>query len=161
MKKLMFVGVAALCAAVGFSDGIESANVVGYVGTPVAANTWQINGCQFQNTGDTEMDLQDLVVGFASKSVPYDEQDAFKATAPCIQIQDRDANGNLTAGTTFYYYLSDAAVDANATQTRAGWADGGGYYVGEGAYSPAATVGPGLGFWFKDYKSDVTITFQK
>ena len=94
-------------------------------------------------------------------SVPYDEADAFKTTAPTIQIQNRDAQGNLTAGNKFYYYLSDAAVDSAATQTKAGWADEGGYYVGEGCYVGPATVRPGCGFWFKDYKSTVTITFQK
>ena len=92
-------------------------------------------------------------------TVVYGDGNTFQTTAPCIQIQDRDAQGNLTAGNTFYYYIADAATDAAGTQVKPGWADQMGYYVGE--YVPTATVGAGLGFWFKDYNNTVTITFQK
>ena len=107
------------------------------------------------------MDLQDLVVGFSTKNVEYGDGNSFRSTAPCIQIQNRDANGNLTAGNTFYYYIADAATDAAGSTVKLGWADQGGYYVGDGCHVPAVTVGAGLGFWFKDGKGDVTITFQK
>ena len=148
MKKLIVFAAIAVAAMGAFA--LESANTVGYVSTPVAANTWQINGCQFQNVGDDEMDLQDLVVGFASTSVEYGDGNAFKATAPCIQIQNRDANGNLTAGNKFYYYLADAATDAAGTQVKPGWADEMGYYVGDGCYVGAVKIVPGTAVWFKD-----------
>ena len=147
MKKLMFT--AAVAAAMG-AFAIESANTVGYVSTGVAANKWQINGCQFQNVGDDEMDLQDLVGSFTSTNVTYGDGNSFKATAPCIQIQDRDANGNLTAGNTFYYYLADAATDAAGNEVQPGWADEFGYYVGEGAHVGAVKIAPGTAVWFKD-----------
>ena len=94
-------------------------------------------------------------------TVIYGDGNSFKTAAPTIQIQDRDAQGNLTAGTTFYYYLADAATDAAGNNVQPGWADEFGYYVGEGCHVGPAAVGAGLGFWFKDYKSTVTITFQK
>jgi len=62
MNKLMIAASAALCAAVGFCDGITSANIVGYQTKSVRKNLSQ-QVCTFDQIGVTEgkLDIQKLV----------------------------------------------------------------------------------------------------
>lgn len=53
MKKLMIAASAALCAAVGFSTGVESANIVGYNTITVRTGSTTAMGVQFENLGST------------------------------------------------------------------------------------------------------------
>ena len=92
-----------------------------------------ILAAQFQDTATGEIDINKVVSGV--KGVDWDDADAFKATAPQIQVQN--ATGNYTT----YYYLNDGYVDASTT--REGWCDGAGNYVD-------LKVSAGSAFWFRD-----------
>ena len=62
MKKLMFVGIAALCATVVADGGIESANTVGYATIDVTANQIIGLGVQFNDTAtENTIAVKDLV----------------------------------------------------------------------------------------------------
>jgi hypothetical protein len=116
-------------------------------------------GLQFEDMTQDEVDLQDFCTGFTT-TVGY--EDDYKTLAPCIQIQDRDAQGNiLGTGNTFYYYIYDAAKDSNGNVLVPGWADAAGNYVGDDSWKPAANVPANAGFWFKDPSQKVSITFKK
>lgn len=60
MKKLMIAASAALCAAVGFGDGITSANVVGYSTTELCAGA-KATGASFLSIGEDGCKLTDIV----------------------------------------------------------------------------------------------------
>ena len=61
MKKLMIAAAATLCAAVGFSDGITSANTVGYATVTIPAQAMTMIGVQFADVdGTTAISIQDL-----------------------------------------------------------------------------------------------------
>lgn len=69
MKKLMIAAAAALCATVGFSDGIESSNIVGYQTTGFDKSGWMMNvGVAFSNVGaaDGAYTLDDTFFGGAA-----------------------------------------------------------------------------------------------
>ena len=51
MKKLMIAATAALCATVGLSNSVESANVVGYTTTDTAKGAQQMAGASFVSVG--------------------------------------------------------------------------------------------------------------
>ena len=62
MKKLMIAASAALCAAVGFSTGISSSNVVGYNGSALDEDGGAVvTGPQFVNAGGGNFHLTNLV----------------------------------------------------------------------------------------------------
>ena len=103
-----------------------------------------ILAAQFQDTATGEIDINKVVSGV--KGVDWDDADAFKATAPQIQVQN--ATGNYTT----YYYLNDGYVDA--ATTKKGWCDGAGNYVADDA------VAAGRGFWFKG-AGNATLKFSK
>ena len=80
--------------------------------------------------------------------VNYDEENAFMATAPQIQIPI--ANGYDT-----YYYLNDGWFDDNgADGYKAGWCDGFGVLVD-------AEIPAGQGVWTKGVTGAFTLTFTK
>ena len=58
MKKLMIAASAALCAAVGFGDGITSANVVGYQTTKLADNNFTMVYVPFVHVNNDGKGLQ-------------------------------------------------------------------------------------------------------
>ena len=61
MKKLMFAGIAALCATV-VADGIESANIVGYNTVPSISKAQYVAlGVQFENCNGGAIPVKDLV----------------------------------------------------------------------------------------------------
>ena len=137
MKKVMF-GLAAAAAISAFA--IESANVVGYNTTAVAANTWYMAGVQFTDTATgTSISLQDFLQGdFEAKTFWDDEL----AIAPMVQIPG-------ATGYTAYYYFNDAA---SGTDEITAWAD-----MGGDAVNVALT--PGQALWFKNPTAACNVTF--
>ena len=134
MKKMMLGLTAAFCAAVTF--GLESANIVGYANKAVPANTFVQAGAQFFDVATDTLDLSKVVTGLAG--VDYDDQFAFQATAPHIQVVGLDGFSTL------YYYLNDGWYD-NGTPDgdfKPGWCDAGGNIVD-------LVVEEGAGFWYK------------
>jgi len=113
-------------------------------------------GVQFENITAEEVDLQEFCTGFTT-TVGY--EDDYKTLAPCIQIQDRDASGNiLGVGNTFYYYIKDAAKDEMGDVVAPGWADEAGNYVGEGSWKASVKILPGVAVWFKDPQASAATT---
>ena len=141
MKKLMITATAALCATVGFS-AITSANVVGYATDTLAQNKFTIKAIQFEDVASGKVNANTVLSGFTG--VDFDENSAFRLTAPQIQVQS-------TAGYNTYYYLNDAYIEATDS-TKQGWADGAGNYV-----EPEIAVG--AGFWVKS-NDKMNITFN-
>ena len=155
MKKLMFT--AAVAAAMG-AFALESANTVGYTQDKAANNLWKASATPFETTTGASMSLQTLFSGFSTDVYFDDDQVDFKTTAPCVQIQDRDAQGRITGGLTKYYYVADAGWDAGYTDIRPGWVDEVGDAVG-GENAAAVLLAPGTGFWFKDAQQACDLTF--
>ena len=144
MKKLMIVASAALWATVGFSDAIESANVVGYTTTTLASGGYALAAAQFQSTAGDTMDANDLVKASVAKN-SYNGDDfiaGWETTTAKIMIR---------VGNTYetYYYCNDAD-DGNSNYVK-GWADEWGQLVSK----PLAT---GKGFWLNNETED-SVTF--
>mgnify|MGYP004661773423 CR=1 FL=1 len=142
MKKLMITATAALCATVGFS-AITSANVVGYATDTLAQNKFVIKAIQFEDVASGKVDANTVLSGFTG--VDFDENSAFRLTAPQIQVQS-------TAGYNTYYYLNDAYIEATDS-TLQGWADGAGNYVD-------LELTPGTAVWVKVPGGDTAATMS-
>ena len=142
MKKLMITATAALCATVGFS-AITSANVVGYATDTLAQNKFTIKAIQFEDVASGKVDANTVLSGFTG--VDFDENSAFRLTAPQIQVQS-------TAGYNTYYYLNDAYIEATDS-TLQGWADGAGNYVD-------LELTPGTAVWVKVPGGDTAATMS-
>lgn len=83
--------------------------------------------------------------GIAEGAPYYDDDLAFTATAPSIQIPYADSEGFAS-----YYFLADGAED----MVNPGWVDASG--------NPADPVIPvGRGCWFKQSKASMKVTFSK
>ena len=138
MKKLMFAAAVA-AGLVAFGDGIESQNTVGYTTQDfMAKSTYYMMGSQFEATSGGSLKLSDFDFGPLTGAPYYDDNQAFKLTAPTVQIANADREGFAT-----YYYLADGA----ANMVDPGWVDAGG-----NAADP--TIAAGLGFWFYNNISD-------
>ena len=138
MKKLMIAASAALCATVGF--GLESANVVGYNTTTVAADQFYMIGVQLADVGST-IETADFNTFLSTTCTPGtygDGSDGWKASAPMIQVLQ--PNGKFYD---FYYYINDAD-DGAGNYTATGWVDSEGFNIDSSA---AQTLSKG--FWFK------------
>ena len=124
-----------------FAAGIESANVVGYTTTNVAANTWIILGSQFQTTTNSSLNIQDFIKGNFSAV-----ESGVLATAPQMQIH----NGTRLLA---YYYISDAWYDDGSAEGayKTAWVDS------DQAISDL-TIAPGTAVWFKNPTAATTIT---
>ena len=61
MKKMMTVAAAALCAAVGFADGLTSDNVVGYMDKNMATAGYYNYTPMFVGVGGTDPAVKDIV----------------------------------------------------------------------------------------------------
>ena len=86
-------------------------------------------------------------------------EDDYRTLAPCIQIQKRDAQGNILGlGNTFYYFIKDAAKDSAGNVCVPGWADEAGNYVGEGSWKAAVKLDAGMSVWFRDPQAAATGT---
>ncbi len=156
MKKLM-IATAALCAAVSV-NALESANTVGYTIDKAANNTWKASATPFESTTGASIDLQTLFSGFSTDVYFDDDQVDFKTIAPCVQVQNRDAQGRITGVLTKYYYVADAGWDAGYTDIRPGWVNASGDALG-GENAAAVLLAPGTGFWFKDAQQACDLTF--
>ena len=138
----MIAAAATLCAAVGFSTGVESQNIVGYTTKDTAAGKWSILGVQFKETNGG-MHVNGLVSGLTG--VNYDDGGAWKATAPQIQVP------NSAGGYTLYYYLNDAWDGSKGVP---GWANN----MGDLA---SGTIPAAQGFWTKGVSAPFTLRFTK
>ena len=135
---------------------ITCANIVGYENANVPENKWQIVPVQFDTTTGAQLDLQDFMTGFTT-TVGY--EDDYKTLAPCIQIQKRDAQGNiLGTGNTSYYFIADAAKDEMGEDCVPGWADESGNYVGDDSWKAAVKLDAGMSVWFRDPQAEATGT---
>ena len=119
---MLTVGTAAFCATVGF--GLESANVVGFNGTTLAADTYYMVAVQFDavagNGAGTA--IKDLVKG----DLPYGME---------MQIQKADGTYDI------YKYIAEA-YDEVADDFVPGWGD-----VGDNLAT--RLLAPGTVFWLK------------
>ena len=142
MKKIMF-GLAAAIAMVAAAD-IVSANVVGYQNKALDAGKFYILGVQFEGMDGT-MDINKLVTGVTG--VDYDEDGAFVATAPQVQVPKAGGGYDL------YYYLNNGYyVDANGNDAeKPGWCDEVGTIAGNAAAGAlvSGVLTPGVSAWVK------------
>ena len=149
MKKIMF-GLGAALALVACAD-IESSNVVGYNTKACEKGKFYILGVQFEGTDGT-MDINTLVSGFTG--VDYDDDSAFKATAPQIQVP------NAKGGYDIYYYLNNGYyIDADGNEAeKPGWCDLAGTIAGdeEAGAVVDGTLISGTAVWVKDVGADET-----
>lgn len=78
----------------------------------------------------------------------WDDQDAFKATAPMLEVRNGDVYD-------IYYYLSDGKSDGTP-----GWTDVGGDYLPD---YDAKVIGSGTAFWLvlRNGETNVSATFSK
>ena len=130
MKKIMFAGIAALCATV-VADGIESANVVGYTQVPVT-KSYSILALNFQNTVGGELAIKD--------AFPYTEgmtTGAALSSADSLQVMDDDGNY------VFYYMSNGKAGKASYPETANKWVK-----VGAVSAETTDTLKSGKAFWY-------------
>ena len=122
LKKMLTVGTAAFCATVGF--GLESANVVGFNGTTLAADTYYMVAVQFDAVAGSGagIAINDLVTG----EIPYG-----------MMIQILKADGTYDT----YKYIAEA-YDEASDDFIPGWGD-----VGENLAT--RVIAPGTVFWLK------------
>ncbi len=102
MNKLMIAAVATLCATVGYSDGIESSNIVGYQNKDSALkSTIMLN--TFMNVGTgTTMTLGDITANsFNDEDGVYDVWDWTGFTPFADFIQTMSTAGKFTGKYTF------------------------------------------------------------
>ena len=146
MKKLMIAASAALCATVGFS--LESANVVGYNTTTVAADQFYMIGVQLADVvgNGTSAEFNTLLSTTCAPGTYGDGSDVTMNNAPMIQVLQ--SNGKAYD---FYYYINDAD-DGAGNYTATAWVDGQGYNL-IGTQVPA-----GQAFWINSATAG-TFTF--
>ena len=137
MKKLMIVGAAALCAAVGFAD-VESANVVGYESRDLTAGAKVISGANFVTVGNDEMPLQSIKMN----------EDCDDSGAE-IWWWNGSTYGAHAYWVTELYGDEDGEIELGY----AGWGD-------FDYWMPInKTFAPGESFWIKANGLDATVTF--
>ena len=128
-KKMIAMAGALACVS---AFAVESANVVGYASSKeIPANTFSLGTSPFLAVGAEVVKVQDMLVPNGVTAVPYSQR-ATKA----LQLQVWNGTGY-----TFYYYLSDAYVEATDEEVE-GWANSAGDYTD-------ATIAPGTGYWYK------------
>ena len=127
MKKLMIAASAALCAAVSFGVGIESANIVGYQTTSSpAAGKYVALAVQFENIGETiQIPIADLLTVADAKGA-----NAIAATADQIWLWDTTAGDWVK----YFYRVNRGTV--------VGWCKSGAQAV------TTDTIGAGVTFFF-------------
>ena len=89
--------------------------------------------------------------------VDFDDQFAFRSTAPHIQVPNSKGTYDL------YYYLNDGWYDDGTEEggTKPGWCDQNGTIAGEVGSDADGNVPTGFGFWTKGVSNSFTITFKK
>ena len=141
MKKLMITAAAALCATVGFSDGVVSSGIVGYATTPtqIAANKFTLGTASFEGLGkNAVVNIADLLTTTAQPG----KYDTMGTSAPQLQVW----TGNSYA---LYYYIDDAGDNMDET----GWSDVTGYIA-------TSTTACGTGYWYKVPQSATSYTLS-
>ena len=120
-----------LCAAVGFSTGVESQNIVGYSTQAIAGGKLSCVALQFADVGGNSAVAS--IANLSTSGLTAGVYDTMETDAPCIMIY----NG---VGYDYYFYISDA-YDAEGNVVTA-WADGSGDAL-------AAEKTLGTGFWLR------------
>jgi len=115
--------------------------IVGYATDTVAKGKFVIKSLGFENVSDASTSVNDILKGFVG--VDYDDANAFKTTAPQIQVL------NSLGGYDIYYYLNDGYVDDETFVE--GWCDGDGTLVD-------LAITPGTAFWVKVPGDDASTT---
>ena len=118
MKKLMIAAAAALCATVGFSDGIESSNVVGYqTKDTVSGFNFVIPTFKAVNSG--AIHIQDIKIANAT-----DWSDS-------IQVLDE---GGATTATYVYASAAESGYEAD------GWLSEDGGSLADVTFAPGQSI---------------------
>ena len=123
---------------------------MGYQTDTLEQNKFVIKAIQFEDVTSGKVEVNKVFTGFkdvAGEIDWYGDPDAFKLTAPQIQVQS-------AGGYDIYYYVKNAWVD-NGTDDGTyveGWSDSLGIYATD-------TIPAGRGFWLKS-ATDVTVTFN-
>ena len=148
MKKLMIAAAAALCATVGFSDGIESSNVVGYYSENAPQAKFMLGAASLEAI-DGGIKLN-AFKGLTPVAIDWEgDPTTFWKTAPQLQIW----NGT---GYDLTYYVSNAWYD-NGTEEgdyKEGWCDG------DGLLREGYSIPVGYGFWVKATSGACTLNFN-
>lgn len=127
------VSITGMAAAAGAMAAVESANVVGYVKTPVTQGTYYMVGVPFEAVSGTagEITFDDLIKLDGIEAYEDGDED-------CPEIQVRVGNGYSK-----YYYITDAWDENDDELGYDAWANGG-YEC-----TDADIQSLGDGFWFK------------
>ena len=113
---------------------------MGYQSIVGQKGVYELKAVQFTNVSGAAFNIKDLTGDLIGPA--YDEDALFVETAPTLMVRE---NG----GYTYYYYLSDGAVDADGEYIP-GWADvGGNPLPDEGVEIPAGTA-----FWFLEQSAE-------
>lgn len=130
--------------------------------TECSAGQWTI----VSNPFPTDFTLNSDKAAWSNLSVaefdPADPPEGYDFTtvAPSIQVQERNANGDVTGVLLRYYYVQDAGWDAGYTDIRPGWVNASGDALG-GENAEAVTIKAGEGFWFRDPAKAAKVTITK
>ena len=138
---------------------VTSANTVGFQTITVPADTWVMCATPFSEIGGQPFDLQNLISGMPTATAATGLGDGWKATKPQIQIQKRNADGDVTGtGYDMAYWISNAQNNpANTKDNETGWANGSKQHIGKKA--AAIKLEPGTAYWFKDPNQENVLTF--
>ena len=150
MKKIMFAGIAALCATVVADGGIESQNIVGYTTQNfMQKSTFYMMGIQFETATGGSLKLSDLNFGDLSNAPYYDEfidsEGNIIAAAPEVRIANANSEGFKT-----YYYLQDGKPTATEGVYEPGWVNGSLDFADP-------TLIDGIGFWFNNPSANAPV----
>ena len=139
MKKLMIAATAALCATVGFSDGIGSSNVVGYYSENAPQAKFTLGAASLEAiSGGIKLSA---FSGLTPVAIDWEgDAEAFKKLAPQLQIW----NGT---NYDFAYYVNNAWLDDGTAEGKfvEGWCDADGLLRGDNY-----VITPGYAYWLKN-----------
>ena len=123
----------------------------------VPAGMWQMVCNPFPvaiTLASAKMTFEGLPI-VASSAMP---NNPWKTQAAQVQIQQRDADGNVAGtGNDSYYYVTNAQ-DSGTADTKTGWCNAARKLVG-GAQVQDIVIPSGSGFWFYNPSANTTITF--
>ena len=128
-----------------------AAPIVGYQTDTLEQNKFVIKAIQFEDVTSGKVEVNKVFTGFkdvAGEIDWYGDPDAFRLTAPQIQVQKASGAYDI------YYYVKNAYVeDGTDLGSRAeGWVDTAGVYV-------TKQIPAGRGFWLKS-AADVKVAFN-
>jgi len=128
MKKLMFLAAAAACGA---AFAVESANIVGYNSSTLAAGKYNLVSIPFAGVSGGTQKLTEAMSGTWLGGETYEEGDNIRVWNPAGQSY-----------TIYYYYTDD-------THQWDGWYDMGGSYYFDDCVENAGGLEAGFNFWYQ------------